>query len=89
MRSLSNGTVTTSIRDLTRSRSPETTEGIQIHSAWLENLGRTLLKFRWPLLFLGHTVVFVHPKLGRQSRSVNVGAGETRTIAVRFSPSAR
>ena len=59
VKSLSNGTATTSIRDLARTKSKETQEGIQIHSAWLENLGRTLLKFRWPLLFLGHTVVFV------------------------------
>jgi serine/threonine-protein kinase len=31
-----------------------------------------------------HTVVFKHPKLGTKSRTITVGAGQTKTAAVRF-----
>ncbi|MCH2108362.1 MAG: PEGA domain-containing protein [Polyangiaceae bacterium] len=31
-----------------------------------------------------HTVIFIHPQLGRKTKTVNVGAGKTSTAAVRF-----
>ena len=34
-----------------------------------------------------HTVVFIHKDLGRQSVSVTVGPGETKTATVRFKKS--
>lgn len=42
-----------------KSADTATSSAADARQAWLEQLGRNLIRYRWPLLFTGHTVVFV------------------------------
>ena len=55
-RTLSNGTVQASIKEFSKDSPP--TEASR-HLPWLEAIGQTILRFRMPILFIGHSLVFI------------------------------